>query len=120
MTSFNCKLIQILSQKEAILDDMYRKQMEAKLIETLKLLTIISKCITLQLEETMANPRLVATNKNSHPCKNCSVCNEEIIRKKVNRKELKKLLFSVFSESVERGGIKGKQIAKAMVNAIQK
>ena len=86
----------------------------------LKALIIVPKCIMLELEETMTNPELPGTKDNFHPCQNCSVCREKIIGKKYNKNELKKFLFRIFSESIERGEIEGKQTAKVIVNAIQK
>ena len=97
MASFNYRLLWILSQKEAIFDNMYHKEIEAELIKRLKLSTIAPKYIMLQLEEAMANPGLVSKNKDAHPYKNC---------KKFDRNKVKKLFFSVFSERVEIEGIK--------------
>ena len=88
--------------------------METKLIETLKPLTIPPKCITLQLEGIMTNPKLLDSNKDPHPRQNCSICEGDVIGKKYKREELKKSLFTVFTASVKRGGIKGKQTAKAI------
>lgn len=71
--------------------------METELMETLKLLTISAKCITLELEQTLTNPAELSTNETTDPCNYCRVCNEELIGKKFKIDELKKMLFSVFS-----------------------
>ena len=65
----------------------------------------------------MANPAEVLTNKTADPCNHCSICNEELIGKKFKIDELKKMLFSVFSASVEKGGIEGQKTLKAIANA---
>ena len=102
------------------MEDTYRAEMEAKSMETLKLLTIAPKCITLELEKTMTNPEQNDLNEDDNPCSNCSVCDGEVIGRKFNRDELKNLLFIVFTASVEKGGIEGKRAAKAIAKAMRK
>ena len=120
MASFEYKLRQIWDRKEEIIDNTYREEMETELIETLKLLTISAKCITLELEQMLGNPAEVSTNETTDPCNYCSVCNKELIGKKFKIEELKKMLFGVFSASVEKGGIEGKKTPQAIAIAIRK
>ena len=90
MESFEYKLRQIRDRREEVIDNTYREEMETELIETLKLLTISAKCITLELEQTLANPAKASTNKTTNPCNHCSICNKELIGKKFNIDDLKK------------------------------
>ena len=98
MGGFNYKLIQILSKKEKILDNTYRKEMECELLHTLKLLTIAPQCIALELEEAMANPDVPCTDEHPNACGNCFVCQKKIHGKEFKREEFKNLLFSVFCD----------------------
>lgn len=107
MTSFNYKLIQIFSHKETVVEEAYCREMDTDLTKMLKLLTITHKCITLQLEETMTNPKSFDSNKKPHPSQNCSVCEGNVIGKEFKKEEVKNLLFTVFTASLQRGGIKG-------------
>lgn len=82
MSSFKYKLIQILSDKEDVLDETYREEMKTELLEMLKLLTIALKYISKQLEEMMTNPDKQSDNVGTEQCNHCFVCNNYIHSKK--------------------------------------
>lgn len=117
MSSFEYKLIQILSEKKHVLDATYRREMENALLETLILLMVAPKCISQQLEEMMANPDKDTVSVGSETCKHCFVCNNYIRGKKKWKKTMTKLLWSVMGKKEE---IEGELTTDIVTNAIRK
>ena len=72
LKSFKYKQHKILRRHNAILDDLYHKEIRIELMETLKVLTIPQKLSTQELEEAMANPNF-DINSNLQVCGCCFV-----------------------------------------------
>ena len=95
-SNFEYKLSQINNQKEEVIDETYRKEMQDELIKTLKLLTISKKCISQSLEEMLSNPHQQNDVECCDRCNHCFVCKDLIIGRKFDKNALIDLLFYIF------------------------